>query len=194
MRLPNERKKQKTLTVLSWIAMSQDRAVGSRAVSSGAGVSRRHNDMHTARRVAQGTSERWGEERRGAGRETCELHFGGPTNPHRRPTRKNPQMRETEICGELHVAGTTTAGHGLEKGPEMQLERPGPHHGIHSSPMRGPICPRRALLTEGLGDQLGAMDESHRVECVWPVEHTQAKGGQGTARLEAECPINKLLQ
>ena len=32
------------------------------------------------------------------------------------------------------------------------------------------------------------------VECVWPVEHTQAKGGQGPARLEAECPINKLLQ
>ena len=62
MRLPNERKKQKTLTVLSWIAMSQDRAVGSRATSSGAGVSRRHNDMHTARRVALGTSERRGEE------------------------------------------------------------------------------------------------------------------------------------
>ena len=125
-----------------------------------------------------------GVKRRGAGGETCELNFGGPTTHtppfcgDRRPTRKNPQMRETEICGELHVAGTTTASHGLEKGPEMQLERPGPHHGIHSCPMRGPICPGRALL-ERLGDQLGAVDESHRVECVWPVEHTQAKGDQG---------------
>ena len=141
MRLPNERKKKK-ITVLSWIAMSQDRTVGSRAPCEQTSPWHAHS-------TPCGPGHQGGQSKEENGQLSGDVwaaFWRTNSNPHRRPPRKNPQTREAEMCGELRVAGTTT-GHGLDKGPEGQLERRGPHHGNPFLPHEKPNLPSRALWT-----------------------------------------------